>query len=71
MALATAKRTMSMIAVRKKAKGLGITPGKMKKDELIRAMQGAEGYNQCYGSSGGQCEQTKCCFMRDCIKVKS
>ena len=71
MALATAKRTMSMIGVRKKARKLGITPGKMKKEELVRAIQGAEGYSPCYGSSGGQCEQTGCCFMHDCLKVKS
>ena len=56
--------------LKKKAKKVGITPGKLKKAELIHAIQQAEGNTACFGRSDGQCGQTDCCFMRDCLKVK-
>lgn len=61
---------MLMTQVRKKAKGLDIDCGKMKKVELIRTIQRAEGFQECFGTSGGSCEQDQCCFMKDCLKVK-
>lgn len=63
------EKFLKMPEVRKKAKDLGITPGKMKKTELIHAIQIAEGFTPCFGKSGGQCEYTDCCFMQDCFKV--
>ena len=53
--------------LRKKAEGLGIRPGEMKKAELIRTVQMAEGYFPCFGESGGQCGHTDCCFFHDCL----
>jgi len=59
-----------MSYIKQKAKGLGIIPGKMKKAELIHAVQIAEGCTPCYGRSNGQCPHTDCCFMKDCLKTR-
>jgi len=69
-AIEVAKKQMNMPEIRVKAKALGITPGKMKKAELIHAIQQAEGCTPCFGRSNGQCSYTDCCFMKDCLKVK-
>ena len=59
-----------MAEIRKKAQILGVRPGKMKKLELIRAIQQAEGNTACFGTSNGQCVDTTCCFFTDCVKMK-
>jgi ribosome modulation factor len=61
---------MIMTEIKDKARELGIEPKKMKKPELIHAVQTAEGYRACYGTSKGQCPYTTCCFMKDCLKVR-
>jgi len=63
------EKSMKMPEIRKKAKNLGIAPGKMKKAELIHTIQEAEGYTPCYGRSNSQCPYTDCCFIQDCIKI--
>ena len=63
----TAKR-MNMTEIIKKAKTVGVDPGKMKKAELIRSIQIAEGSSPCFGTSDGQCAYAECCFIRDCFK---
>jgi hypothetical protein len=65
-----AERAMTMGEVKDKAKNLGITPGTMKKTELIRAIQGAEGNNACYGTTNGTCQWSDCCFRGDCLKIR-
>jgi hypothetical protein len=62
------RKRMSMPEIRMKAKALGITPGKMKKPELIHTIQVIEGYSACFGTSGGNCGNTDCCFIQDCLK---
>jgi hypothetical protein len=62
---------MSMPQVKEKAKALGVTPSKMNKFDLIHAIQQAEYCTPCYGTSNGQCANTRCCFMTDCIRVKA
>jgi len=62
-------KSMSMPQIRLKAKSLGINPGKMKKPELIHTIQLTEGYSPCFGTSGGNCEYTDCCFINDCLKI--
>ena len=53
------------------AKDLGIKGrSKMKKAELIHAIQVAEGCTPCFGRSGGQCSYIDCCFMKDCLKIR-
>ena len=61
---------MKMPEVKEKAKTLGITIGKMKKADLIHAVQAAEGNTPCFGWANGQCPNTNCCFMDDCLKVR-
>ena len=65
-----AEKRMGMPEIRIKAKGLGISPGKMKKTELIHAIQVAEGCTPCFGRSTGQCAYTDCCFMENCLKIR-
>ncbi len=65
-----ARKSVSMSEIKAKANYLGITPGKMKKPELIHAIQTAEGCTPCFGRSNGQCSNTDCCFMKDCLKTK-
>jgi len=61
---------MNMTEIRDKARDLGITPGKMKKVELIHSIQTAEGFTPCFGWSNGQCGNLDCCFMQDCLKTR-
>lgn len=65
-----AENRMGMPEIKTKAKGLGIIPGKMKKADLIHAIQMAEGCMPCFGKSGGRCSYIDCCFMKDCLKTK-
>ena len=64
------EQRMGMPEIIMKAQSLGINPGKMKKTELIHTIQAAEGYTPCYGKSNGQCSNTECCFIKDCLKEK-
>ncbi len=66
-----AEKRMNMPEIKNKAKALGITPGKLKKTELIHNIQAAEGCTPCYGTSNGQCFYTDCCFMTDCFRAGS
>ena len=56
--------------VKQKAKSLGINVGKMKKPELIHSIQEREGNTPCFGTSNGNCQQTDCCFIEDCLKTQ-
>ena len=67
----TASRPMSMANIKEKAKNLGINPANMKKTELIRAIQQAEGNSQCYGTTNGTCQWTECCWRTDCLKIRN
>jgi len=63
---------MKMTELRKKAKDLGVKSGKMKKLDLVHAIQRAEGNTECYGRSNGNCDQAGCCCFRDdCFKVNT
>ena len=64
------EKRMGMPEIRAKARALGIIPGKMKKPELIHTIQVTEGYEPCFGRSDGQCGNTDCCFIKDCLKVR-
>jgi len=65
------QKSMTMPQIREKARELGIKPGKIKKTELIRIIQQAEGNTPCYGRANGQCPNIDCCFMSDCLKIRS
>ncbi len=64
------KKHMGMPEIKKKAQSLGLTPGKMKKPELIHTIQMTEGNTPCFGRSDGQCGNSGCCFIRDCLSVR-
>lgn len=51
-----------------KAKGLGIKPKiGIKKEDLIRSIQTAEGNFPCFGTAKDCCDQLGCCFRDDCL----
>jgi predicted metal-binding transcription factor (methanogenesis marker protein 9) len=58
---------MTVAEIRKKAKELGIKPGNMKKTDLIRAIQASEGNSDCFGTAVDNCDQTNCCWKKDCL----
>ena len=69
MVLAKVGEYMKLIQIKNRAKNLGIEPGKLKKAELIHAIQCAEGNSPCFGTSDGNCPYTNCCFYTDCLKL--
>ncbi len=59
---------MELSEIKRIAKKKGIKTGKMKKDEVIRLIQRAEGNFDCFGSaSSGECTQTECLWRKDCL----
>ena len=64
------EKPMKMDDIKAKAKDLGIAPRRMRKAELIHAIQMAEGCEPCFGRSNGQCPSVDCCFMADCVKIR-
>lgn len=58
---------MRMDEVREKAKELGIKTARMKKEDLIRAVQAAEGNFPCFGTAAEACDQSGCCWLDDCL----
>jgi hypothetical protein len=66
----TSEKPMTMAQIKEKATYLNINPSTMKKTELIRAIQAAEGNKQCYGTTNGTCQWTSCCFRTDCLKIR-
>ena len=59
---------MRMIDIRAKAKAIGVDPAKMKKGDLVRAIQKAEGVTECFGSGTEDCLYMDCCFRSDCME---
>jgi hypothetical protein len=51
------------------ARKMGVKSGKMKKVELIRAIQKAEGNIPCFATRGHECDQINCLWREDCIKA--
>lgn len=69
--ISVARKNMTVTEIKAKAKALGVEPGKMKKAELIHAIQIAEGCTPCYGRSNGDCPWMQCCWRGDCFKAKA
>jgi hypothetical protein len=52
------------------AKQHGVKVSKLKKAELIKKIQLAEGHFDCFGSPvEGYCDQQECLWRSDCIKA--
>ncbi len=59
---------MNLKQVKEIAKSKGINGGKMKKEELIRSIQKAEGNFDCFGTArAGHCTQEDCLWREDCL----
>lgn len=59
---------MTVKDVRAKAKEMGIQLGnKMKKADMIRTIQIAEGNNPCFQTGVTSCDQVNCCWRSDCM----
>ncbi len=58
--------------IREIAKKKGIDPAAMNKTELIRAIQRAEGYSECFSTRDiNQCENLDCLWRGDCVAALS
>lgn len=53
------------------AKSRGVNPGKMRKADIIRAIQRVEGNFDCFGTAmAGYCNQQSCLWRTDCLGSK-
>lgn len=60
---------MKMPEVRTVAKTLGIKPGNLPKNVLIKTIQLTEGNFDCFATAHmGECDQIGCCWREDCFK---
>ena len=58
---------MNIDQVKEIARGKGIKPGRMKKVEIIRAIQAAEGNPTCFQTgTANVCGQAQCLWRPDC-----
>lgn len=58
---------MQMDEVRVKAKALNLKTARMKKADIIREIQVAEGNFPCFETALDYCDQMDCCFRDDCL----
>ena len=58
---------MKVKELRALAKDLGIGTKNMRRAELIRAIQLAEGNFDCFGRAKDYCDQLNCLFRKDCL----
>ena len=59
---------MKMQELREKAKEFGLKTGRMKKVDLIRAIQSEEGNTPCFKTTDTSCDQVDCLWRNDCFK---
>ena len=58
---------MQMKKIKEIAKKKGVEPGSMGRTELIRAIQRAEGYSDCFATMHvNDCNQMQCLWRVDC-----
>ena len=61
---------MKFNEIQKMAKGMSINTFKMKKIEMIKAIQGAENNIECFGTSRVEyCEELACLWRDDCLSL--
>jgi hypothetical protein len=58
---------MKVAEIKERARDAGIKSGRMRKSELIRAIQEREGNFPCFGTAEGWCDQQDCCWREDCL----
>ncbi len=60
---------MTLKQVKEIAKEKGLKVRNIKKDDIIRSIQRAEGNRDCFGSAtAGVCDQINCLWRGDCLK---
>jgi hypothetical protein len=60
---------MTLKQVKDMAKTKGVKAGNMKKENIIRAIQKAEGNFDCFGTASEEvCDQINCLWKEDCLK---
>jgi len=58
---------MTVKELQKMTKGLGIKTTGLKKAELVKTIQSAEGNFACFGTATDYCDQMACLFREDCL----
>ncbi len=61
---------MNMTEIKTRAKHLGVQIGKMRKPELIRAIQTKEGNFPCFETAKEYCTEKACCWRDACLPSK-
>ena len=61
---------MNMTEIKEKAKQMGIQASKMKKVDLIRAIQSKEGNFPCFETAKDYCNQLSCAWRDACLPAK-
>ncbi|MBU0680902.1 MAG: hypothetical protein KKD73_05725 [Proteobacteria bacterium] len=61
---------MNMTEIKEKAKSLGVQVGKLRKDEVIKAIQTKEGNFPCFGTAKDYCVEKLCCWRDACLPSK-
>ncbi|MDP2904950.1 MAG: SAP domain-containing protein [Candidatus Omnitrophota bacterium] len=62
---------MRLLEVERKARRLGVKDTwKYSKDQLIRSVQRAEGFSECFatGRTKNTCDQLVCSWRSDCVR---
>jgi len=62
---------MKMTEIKIRAKKIGVVPGKMKKADLIHAIQEKENNFPCFQTGWTTCDQYYCCWRSDCLPEES
>ena len=59
---------MTLKQIKEIAKERGVKAGNMKKENIIRSVQRAEGNFDCFGTAlSGYCDQMDCLWRNDCL----
>jgi len=58
---------MTVKELQKKANVLGVKTAGLRKGELIKKIQKAEGNFDCFGTANDYCDQVDCLFREDCL----
>jgi len=60
---------MKLTEVKEIAKGMGISPKRMNKSQIIRQIQTQEGNSPCFDTSMRNCGQEDCLWRDDCTCI--
>ena len=58
---------MTVKELQKMANGLGIKTTGLRKTELVKTIQSAEGNFACFATATDYCDQMACLFREDCL----